>query len=238
MIANRIKRLTDLQALIDTGSVDKGVIEILELINSHPEYLTTSSCSGRIQLLELPDIGEKRDSNVIAKWHDLPLQKEFGEMISSWSGTGALYVMLQSPIFHIEAIDLESAVKLRNLAQEYGFKYSTIRSIKLDKQTKQPIKITVEILASDVLHVPLGESGTIHTDSRYIDFLFERITHHFLRSQRKLDLLKKGLSGLYDPNRISVSPRNPKVRLITGHIEVIPEREKKTGMMKIRPFLL
>jgi len=118
------------------------------------------------------------------------------DTLSSWTGKGALYVMLQSPIFHVEAVDMESAVKLRNLAQEHGSKYSTIRSVKLDRNTKEPVKITVEILGSDMLHVPLGENGTIHTDPRYVDFLFERITHHFIRSMRKLDLLKKGLSGL------------------------------------------
>ena len=196
MIANREERSRALRKLIAAGKVDVGVIEILRMINSCPEYMTTSSCSGRIQFLELPEIGEKIGSRVFEKWHVLPSKEEFAETLSSWTGTGTLYVMLQSPIFHVEAVDVESAVKLRNMGQEHGFKYSTIRSVKLDKQTKEPVKITVEILGSDMLHVPLGENGTIHTDSRYVDFLFERITHHFTRSMRKLDQLEKGLSEL------------------------------------------
>jgi len=123
-----------------------------------------------------------------------PLQEEFISSLAAWKDKGTLYLMVQSPIFHVEAMDMASAVKLRNLAQAHGFKYSTIRSIKLDRATHEPVKITVEILSSENLHAPLGENGEIKADSDYIEFLLERAIHHFNRAWDNLNKLKEGLS--------------------------------------------
>lgn len=194
MISNREERLARLDESIREGKVDPEAIPILELINNGRDYLTTSSCSGRIQLIALKEVGDKKESRVVAKWHSPPLPDEFISFLASWKENGTLYLMVQSPIFHIEASDMKSAVRLRNLAQAHGFKYSTIRSIKLDRATGEPVKITVEILSSENLHAPLGVNGKIKANPDYIEFLFGRAIHHFNRGRHKLNKLEKGLS--------------------------------------------
>ena len=104
--------------------------------------------------------------------------------------------MMQSPIFHVEAETLPQAIALRNLGQANGFKYSTIRSVKLDRLTGEPVKITVELLASECIHTPLGEKGVMKADREYLDFLYERTVQPLLRTKRKLMELKEGLGTL------------------------------------------
>lgn len=43
------------------GMVDAGVVPLLDVLNRHPDYFTTSSCSGRISILAHPgDAAAKR----------------------------------------------------------------------------------------------------------------------------------------------------------------------------------
>ena len=209
MIKNRDERLGDLLSRIESGEVDDDVLVVLERLNSNACYMTTSSCSGRIQLIELPSIGNKKESVVLAKWHRAPSLEVFFGVIDGWSsmrrendGTddtcntcNVLYLMAQSPIFHVEADTLRSAVRLRNMAQECGFKYSTLRSVKLDRGTGEPIKITVELLSGEAMHVPLGENGEIICGRDYLKFVFERAVMHLERANKKLGELEDGLSG-------------------------------------------
>ena len=158
--------------------------------------MTTSSCGGRIQLIELREVGDKKTSDIVAKWHSPPDPEEFMGTITLWKGKGMLYLMMQSPIFHVEAQTLAHAVALRNLGQEYGFKYSTIRSVKLHRLTGEPAKITVELLTSECIHTPLGEKGIVKADLRFLGFLYERTVRQLDRVKGRLTILKKGLETM------------------------------------------
>ena len=49
--------------------VDKGILPILNIINDSDLYYTSSSCYGRIVLLEIPNIGNKKEAVFLGKWH-------------------------------------------------------------------------------------------------------------------------------------------------------------------------
>ena len=49
--------------------VDDGILPILHLINASSSYYTSSSCAGRIVLLEIPNIGNKKEAVFLGKWH-------------------------------------------------------------------------------------------------------------------------------------------------------------------------
>ena len=53
------KQKKDVLSKIDKskkGSVDEGIKAVLDILNSKPAYFTTSSCSGRIVIIEKLDI--------------------------------------------------------------------------------------------------------------------------------------------------------------------------------------
>ena len=95
--------------------------------------------------------------------------------------------------------NLEEAIKLRNLAEAAGFKYSSIRSIKMyqnmakintnnttrssnenDNQNDNKNeyenenefgKITVELLSTERLNIPLGYNGELIVNDEYLDHI-------------------------------------------------------------------
>lgn len=140
--------INKLEICIRENKVDTDIIHILKLINSIDGYYTVSSCSGRLQIIELPNIGDKINSRVLGKWHHIPDKNEILDAIKGYSKNGYLFLMVQPPLIHISCANIKLAVMLRNTANASGFKYSNIRSI-------SPRNIVVEVIGCERMELPL-----------------------------------------------------------------------------------
>ncbi|MBE0517102.1 MAG: hypothetical protein IBX41_06920 [Methanophagales archaeon] len=65
---------------LQRGGADEEVEELLQQINSLDEFFTTSSCSGRIALICLPEIGAKREAMVIVSKANFMLERGKGKL--------------------------------------------------------------------------------------------------------------------------------------------------------------
>jgi len=148
--------LAELMEAKRQGRVDAEVVPLLEAVNSHPDLVTTSSCAGRVQLISAPMLGDKLGSEVLGKWHDEVSTEDLVSAYERWDGNGTLLLMAQPMLLHVRCRDLRSAVFIRNSAQGAGLKFSTIRSVKLDR-TGEPAEwgIVVECLGTERMEVPL-----------------------------------------------------------------------------------
>jgi len=156
--------LAKLDEAASSDLVDKDVMPLLSFINSIDPLVTTSSCSGRFQLISVPRTGDKLSSRVIGKWHRTVDEDELREAIESWDGEGELHLLVQPLLVHVRARDIASGARLRGIAQECGLKFSTIRSIKLDPRGEvPPWGVVVEILGTERMEIPLDgiERSTI-----------------------------------------------------------------------------
>ena len=54
---------------LDKEGADDDIAGLIELLNGFDDYFTTSSCSGRVVLISIPEIGAKEEAEFIAKWH-------------------------------------------------------------------------------------------------------------------------------------------------------------------------
>jgi tRNA wybutosine-synthesizing protein 3 len=191
-----------LEEKVQTDAVDLQILPIIELINSHPDYYTTSSCSGRIQIIELPQIGDKKKSIALGKWHEPVTHNQVQSVLNKWNGTGVVYLLAQSPIIHVVCKSLGSASELRNIADSAGFKYSSIRSLKEQKAISNDDefeKITVEILSTERVDVPVAAENKIFPDDEYLEFIINNANNCLVRAQRKLKILRDKLKiGLTD----------------------------------------
>jgi tRNA wybutosine-synthesizing protein 3 len=169
MFGSKKEALKKLDACLSEGKVDKGVLKILDLLNRDERFYTTSSCEGRIQVVQEDHIGDKLESRILGKWHRSVREERVRAAISKWDRKGYLFMLVQSPIFHVCCRDLESALTLQQIGFKSGFKYSTIRSIGLKK--KGPMKITVELLSSLRLDVPLAHNDKFYPSKPYLSFL-------------------------------------------------------------------
>jgi tRNA wybutosine-synthesizing protein 3 len=171
---------------------DEEVAGIIGKINSSEDFFTTSSCSGRIVLICLPEIGAKREAELIGKWHRPVAKKEVLEAIKkSASEKGEVWLLSQSPILHVACRDLEKAKVLLKIAIESGFKYSGIKAIPNTKEGK----VVVEIVSTERMDVPLGKDGMMFCSEAHLDFIILKANFMLERGKEKL----KRLASLYQP---------------------------------------
>lgn len=157
--------------------VDEGVLQILELINGIKGFYTSSSCAGRIVLLEIPKIGDKHGAVFLGVWHRTIELKEI-KAAGTKATKGVLWLLAQAPILHIGVQTLELADKMVKTAISCGFKNSAIKSIGK--------KIRIEICSTERLDAPIGRNGCLFCEDTHLSLLVEISNEIIERSQEKM----------------------------------------------------
>ncbi len=183
-IQNKKNTMEKLSDAIEENKVDSGIIPILEKINSYDEYYTSSSCFGRIVLLEIPKIGDKKNANSLGKWHRTIKISEFKDAFEK-SENGQLWLLSQAPIIHVFSKDLEAGDKLVKKAVSCGFKNSGFRSISKN--------IVIEITSTERLDSPVGYDANLYCDEKYLKLLVEIANNIIKKSTSKLKKLEEKL---------------------------------------------
>jgi len=162
---------------------DDDIAGLIELLNGFDDYFTTSSCSGRVILISIPEIGAKEEAEFIAKWHREVSKDEVLKAMGTWKDVdGELWLMSQSPILHVSCASIEKAKQLLSLAIASGFKYSGIKSITMKR-------VMVEIMSTERMDVPVGKGGVIFCSEPYLDFIVSKANFTLERGRSKLNRL-------------------------------------------------
>ncbi|MEA2075667.1 MAG: hypothetical protein U9O85_08050 [Euryarchaeota archaeon] len=172
---------------------DEEVKGVLEKINRRDGFFTTSSCSGRIVLICLPEIGAKQEARFIGKWHRRVRKAEVLEAMSDATPhiKDEVWLMAQSPILHVACRSLEKATALLRIAIESGFKYSGIKAI-----AKDDGKVMVELMSTERMDVPLGKDDVMFCSEEYLDFILPKANFMLERGKAKLKRFGYGLNEL------------------------------------------
>jgi len=185
------KALNSLEKAKIENRVDEGIIELLDIINKSENYYTSSSCAGRVVLIELPHLGDKKGAEFLGKWHSKIEPVEIGEAAGK-AKSGMIWLLAQSPILHIGANTHETSDILLKTAISCGFKNSGAKSTGR--------KIIVEICSTERLDSPIGKDGKLFCNDEYLDLLVNIANEIMDRSNLKLhrfeDKIKKYLSNL------------------------------------------
>lgn len=182
----RLKALRQLEEHKRLGKVDNDIIWLLDLINSNPDYYTTSSCSGRIQVASGQHPGEKGKLRVLAKWHRTI---DLGELLAvvSTSLEDNIWFSVHPPIFHIASKDLQAARRLLVAARNCGFKHSGIQG--LGK------RIIVEIMSMEKIETPLRLKGVQIISYDSYSLLVNVANEMLTRGKEKLPRLAKAFEN-------------------------------------------
>ncbi|WP_297092848.1 hypothetical protein [Thermococcus sp.] len=179
--------LTSLFTAMKEGKVDADILDLLLLINSIDGIYTTSSCSGRIGIIEEPALGAKPLSRWLIKVHR-PIEFEEAKMALKNARDGLIFLKSQPPIFHVVAEDLERARRLHELGLASGFKYTTFKVISK--------RYLVEINATEYLTAPLGREGNVLVSDEYLRFALEVGNDMLRRSKGRLPRLEENFKKL------------------------------------------
>ena len=183
----RKKALELLEEAIRKKKIDEKILPIVKKLNSKFDFFTTSSCSGRIAIMEIPCAGIKKKAKFLGKWHRKVDAKEIKGAIEK-AKKGEIWFLVQSPIIHVSTFSMENARKLLVIANQSGFKYSSIKSFNG--------RIVVEILGTERIDAPIGKDSKIYGGEDYIDmltdianFMMERMEANLRKLERNIDRL-------------------------------------------------
>jgi tRNA wybutosine-synthesizing protein 3 len=158
------------------GSVDVEIKEIVDLINNHPDYCTTSSCSGRITLLER--ISDKKfETNWLIASHQPVTFEEIKEKLDS---DKEVWLMQESFILHVFCRTIEKAEELLKYCREVGFKHSGIISV--------TNKIMVEVMGNEKVETIIIKDGKNFIDDNYLKVLIDSCNERMLSNREKMDI--------------------------------------------------
>lgn len=200
------------------GTIDELCLPIIEVINSHPDMVTTSLCSGRVSVfLE----GIKTNFQIGAKgnegrWlfvthhpEDLPMwykkiEFEYRESQPSEMNETQRYILFKFEplILHVKCRDLESANLLYSTAMACGFRESGIGSNNI-----------VGIRTAIKLDVPFGclegETLVSFVSEAYLEILTKLSLDRFTENFKKMDKLKEALvmMGLTKKNQAQIETK-------------------------------
>ncbi|XP_051021757.1 tRNA wybutosine-synthesizing protein 3 homolog isoform X1 [Acomys russatus] len=167
------------------GSVDEGAVEVVELLNSRDEFFTTSSCAGRILLLDGSTNGsgvQKQHCCWLLVTHK-PCVKD--DVMAALNGTTSDAVLKFEPfILHVQCRTLQDAQLLHSVAVDSGFRNS---GITVGKRGKTMLAVR----STHGLEVPLSHKGKLMVTEEYIEFLLTI-------ANKKMEENKKRIGRFYN----------------------------------------
>ncbi len=169
------------------NQVDIELISLLDMINSFDDFFTTSSCAGRIVVLQLPKIGDKKKAVFLAKWHKTISFDDLSDAVSRYD-TDQLWLLGQPPIFHIGCRSLQAADTMIKTGIASGFKHSGIKSLQ--------DQIIAEVCSTERVDMPVGEKGRLLIDEVFLQFLLKKLNRVIKRTQEKLIRFEKNLESI------------------------------------------
>ncbi|MBI1935643.1 hypothetical protein HYS31_04335 [Candidatus Woesearchaeota archaeon] len=168
------------------GSIDKGIIRLVSLINSKNDYYTTSSCAGRIVLLEMHS-SKKYECHWILAKHEKVKFNEIFNALKNHKSKNEVWLKQQPVILHVACMDIEASKMLLESAQKV-FKRSGIISIKENK-------VMLEVIGSEHLET-LIKKGRIMPDEEYLKELVKRANYNFGENRKKIGKFERLLQNI------------------------------------------
>jgi len=166
-------------------SIDADIKPIVELFNAHPDYYTTSSCSGRILLIEKKS-DNKKDARFRLAEHkkaDFHMIKKSLERIPEYD----IWLRQESIILHVCCRELEAASRLLRIVRDLGIKRAGI--INSDK------RIIIEIIGTESMETIIARDGKSLISDEYLNILVMEANKKLERNKSKIKELYERLSS-------------------------------------------
>ncbi|KAI2503789.1 Methyltransferase TYW3 [Fragilaria crotonensis] len=174
------------------GSVDVAIRELCGWVNSHPSFVTLSSCSGRIAIFDPKDScdndegDDERGGKGRGEWilvsHE-PIDPNLLPPLLSNDRTGKVIFKHEPLLLHVAASSLDRGRQLLSLALQLGFRESGL--------VVTPLRVTVAIRSHSLaLTVPLAYSGPLRPTDAYLFALVEEANQQMKSNMQKLNRLE------------------------------------------------
>ncbi|XP_072296547.1 tRNA wybutosine-synthesizing protein 3 homolog [Eucyclogobius newberryi] len=187
------------------GAVDQDVAGLVRLLSGSAQYFTTSSCSGRVILID--GSAESRDvQKQNCQWLFVSHQKCTSQQLSDAVGrsSGDAVLKFEPFVLHVQCRRLDDAQLMHSVAINSGFRNSGLTVGKTGK-------IISAVRSTHGLEVPLTHRGTPLVTPDYINFLCQicnqKMKENLRRIHRFDENLRKALATADVPMATADIPR-------------------------------
>ena len=172
----------------EIGYLDPDILDfLLAFYKYRDDVYTQSSCSGRITIVDAEMAWDRKNSTIVFKNHlGITLQDMLD--ILSKRQVHRLWLIVQGPILHLYAKDMNAAWDILKIAREAGFKHSGI----LINNKKG---ILVELRTGIRMVHLLRDSNNKNIKEEELDSLVKVANEVLKRGKQKMNLLKDLLSN-------------------------------------------
>jgi len=161
-------------------SVDKNIRQIVDFLNSLHNYYTTSSCSGRVMLIEMPEKGRKKESEWMFVSHEKATADSIKKALSKKT-KNEVWLRQEGAIMHVCCRSMEDAQRLLSIVREQGFKRSGMISVHN--------RIMVEIMSTECISAIVAKNGKVPVDDNYIKILAASANSSMALNKRRIERL-------------------------------------------------
>ncbi|HII14901.1 MAG TPA: hypothetical protein HA362_01160 [Nanoarchaeota archaeon] len=162
------------------GFIDEDIKHLLDLINSAGGYETTSSCSGRITLLNRQG---KKETEWLFKSHYAVKASEVWDALQKTEGK--VWFMQEPVIIHVRCDSIEKAETLLEIARAVGMKHSGIVTL-----GNEPV---LEIRGSERVETIVEKSAV---SREYVEMLVAEANEKLLRTKEKVKKLEDAVKSM------------------------------------------
>nr|XP_003411277.1 tRNA wybutosine-synthesizing protein 3 homolog [Loxodonta africana] len=186
------------------GSVDEDVVDIVQLLNTRDQFFTTSSCSGRILLLDGGVNGfevQKQNCCWLLVTHKPCIKDDVIAALKKANGDAIL--KFEPFVLHVQCRQLKDAQLLHSAAVDSGFRNSGITVGKKGKTM-------MAVRSTHSLEVPLSHKGKLMVTEEYIDFLLNIANQKMEENKKRIERFYNCLQHALE--RETVTHSHPKIK--------------------------
>ncbi|MEM2512199.1 MAG: hypothetical protein QXX61_03585 [Ignisphaera sp.] len=166
---------------IEIGYADKDIVDFIKHIFAKEKIFTTSSCSGRITIVDALYPWLREESYIVFKKHE-PVSVDEIIVVIQQQPLHRLWLISSGPIVHFVAVNLDTAYRILQIARESGFKHSGIISMSIDG-------IVVEIISGTWTSFLLRDGDVWFTNN--IDKIVAVANEVLIEGKKRLEKLFK-----------------------------------------------
>jgi tRNA wybutosine-synthesizing protein 3 len=180
--AVKTRLMNNLQMAKDLKLIDPEVVEYVDLVNSVDGFATSSSCYGRIILIDVPT-GSKKDSKFLKKWHRTIEFDEFWGALNEIDGS-KVWLKMDPLILHVSARNCKLADRFLKVKTRAGIKRGGIFNIKENR-------IQIELEGTMKMEVPIKYDGQVLITEEYGKLLVEEANKRMRNNANQWEKFKQ-----------------------------------------------
>ncbi len=172
------------------GKVDPQMIKYCGFVAGTKNYFTSSCCSGRIMLIDLPKGEDKLGSRFHRKWHRTVKFKELWEGVQAES-LGEVWFKQEPFILHLGCADLEHAQVILQAMKKAGLKRGGV-------MFAEDGKWMIELMGTQQISVPVKRGKQVLIERKYLEYLLKRANEKLRKNYALLKKFEKACRSLFE----------------------------------------